>query len=175
MILALAKDEIAILISLGSLSASLLALGFQLWNALRIDRASLKVTMTAVGMYGAGVGGVQVVSLRVVNQGKRPTKLNSLWLQMSRGRWSHRRWWPKPFRRDIGMMLHDVIMGVPPLELPMTLDVGGEAQVFYRQSVVKKGAAEGGYKYCSATAGASTAHGRSPWVKVPTVTANAGS
>jgi hypothetical protein len=169
MIASLERADYAIIISLGSLVASLMALGFQLWNALRLDRATLKVTVASMVMVGVGVS-ESVVTVTVVNQGKRPTNLSSLWLTFQRSRFSHRRFIPRRWRADVGVMLWDEFLNAVQPRLPMTLDVGGEVSVQYRTSVVLRRASADEWRFCTGVAGASTARGRSSPMRVRDLT-----
>ncbi len=167
----IARADLAVLISLGSFFTALTALGFQLWNALRIDRAALKVTVVASIIFGGGMANEPVIAVKVVNQGKRPTMLTSIWLVLSRGRWSHRRVWPKPWRRNAGLLMPERIPGVDDPVLPQVLDVGGEVTLFYRQPTVKARGEEAGYHWCHGTAGGSTASGQSRHMRIARVLA----
>ena len=157
MIAGLAPADQALLISLASLGVALMALGFQLWNALRLDRASLKVTLAAMDIVEAGSPAVSVIAVTVVNSGKRPTKLTSLWLTFRRDRWSHRKLVPRRWRQHVALMTLTEIPGVPEPQLPQVLDVGAEVTVLYPTGVVRQKADEGGWRYCVGAAEASTA------------------
>lgn len=159
LVAAMTRADYALLIALGSLAASLLALGFQLWSALRLDRATIKVTVGTWGVVQAGTPAIGLVLVTAVNQGKRPTKLTSLWLNFSNGRWMHRKFIPKRWRRNVALMMLAPIPGLHQPELPQVLDVGGEVSVYYLSEMVKKRLDEGSWTHCFATAGASTASG----------------
>lgn len=108
----LKRADYALVISLGSLVAALMALGFQLWTAVRLDRATLRVRVSALGLVRPGFPVVSVIAVTVVNRGKRPTKLASLWLMFCRNRWSHRQLIPRRFRKGVAIMTLDEIVGI---------------------------------------------------------------
>lgn len=164
MIQALTTAEYALVVSMGALVTSVTALGFQLWQALRLDRASLRVEVAAMVLIGGGES-LRVVQVTVVNHGKRPTSLTSMWLVTTAGRWSHRRWWPKPLRRNVGLVVTTPHPLLPQPTIPGPLEVGGQVDLYYVISLLEEGIREHKVRYFHGRATASTASGRSRLVK----------
>lgn len=164
----------ALVISIISIVLAVLVLLWNILNATLLDRARLDVTMD-FGM--KLVGGDPntnrtVVAIAATNIGKRPVRLNSLWLAFGRPF----RWWmrlmPKKWRRfkPIAIMLpgDDPMLVALSSEIPTMLGVGETANLYhYEQEDVFTRAKAEGFAHAFSFAVGSTAKGRSRGIRIP--------
>lgn len=71
---------------------AVISLSWQLWYAVRIDRARLKVRAREMQIFGQGMAPIDVVAMTVTNTGRRATVLQSVHLTLGTHGLSDRLW-----------------------------------------------------------------------------------
>src|SRR5207237_670957 len=154
--------------SLGSLAASRLALSWQLYANLRVDAARLRVKVDAWVVGQTRETATPLISVSATNVGKRPTKLTSISLIVGRPRTGWRRLVPRLLRRPYLGVLYDHEVEHMNTTLPVDLDVGDVASVYFRTDVVKE-RSRGRGRHVFGQAEAATAGGKSAALDVSKV------
>ena len=138
--------EIALIVSAASLLVSVLALGWHIFNATRVDRPRLRLSVTCPVMPDGRGNAWEVVSVEAVNTGKRGVRVSGLHLAWG-PQW---RWWrrmmPRRWRAISGGSLlipnytHPV--GSVSTPMPVYLDPWDSAHTLYTRDLVDQRMAE---------------------------------
>lgn len=134
--------QIALLVSAASLLVSVLALGWHIFNATRVDRPRLKMTVTFPVMPDGRGSAWEVVSVEAVNVGKRGVRLSGLHLAWG-PQWA---WWrrilPRRWRAVSGGALLIPEWGHPvgdaSTPLPIYLEPWDSAKTLYTRDLVER-------------------------------------
>lgn len=134
--------EIAFLVSAASLLVSVLALGWHIYNATRVDRPRLRLTVTFPVMPDGRGSAWEVVSVEGVNIGKRGVRLDGLCLAWG-PHWSKwRRLLPRRWRAVSGGALLIPEWGHPlgdaSTQMPTYLEPWDSARTLYTQDLVER-------------------------------------
>lgn len=128
------------------------ALGWQVFTALRVDRAHLRVDVANLSIWGDAPE--ECVFVTATNTGRRPTRLLSLHLALGR-RWRIARLLPRALRPKTSLVINSDKLEYC-TSLPVMLDVGQDATLCLSESLVRQAMARGGKKSIYGMAGAST-------------------
>ncbi len=137
-----------------------LTLAWRIIDQLLVDRARLRVTVEPSQLVSP-VSRELIYTVTATIVGKRPTQLNGLLLALGR----RRKFIPNRFRRKQPVMMNPSDHPSDTV-LPMTLDVGGRAQLFYDKAAVIRASGEVGVRHIYAVAWASTAQAFAKAIKL---------
>lgn len=150
----------ALVFSALSLFIAGLALAWRIIDQLLVDRARLRVTVEPSQLVSP-VSCELIYTVTATNVGKRPTQLSGLLLAMGR----RRKFIPNRFRRQPLVTMNPSDLSSDTV-LPVTLDVGGRAQLFYDRAAVIRASQEVGVGHIYAVAWASTAQAFAKAIKL---------
>lgn len=144
-----------------------LSLGWQLWYAVRIDRARLGVRVASMIIFSHGTASLPVITSTVTNTGRRATVLQSAHITLGRHGLADRLW-PAQYRpkawRGTKSILPFASTDLPLLNsntvLPKRLEPGDEVTTYVRREHVEKALRIQGVDRLHVVASASTARTR---------------
>lgn len=137
-------DEVlvALWISGVSLLVAGASLSWQIYNALRVDRARLEVTVESrVMAWGPGVPPQDVVFVQAINTGKRATFLTGLWLGLGQSKWPPwKRVLPERWRGEFhsGVLVPGTLNVQHGTSIPSRLEPGDLAIALYERDLVMR-------------------------------------
>ena len=133
---------VALWISGISLLVAASSLSWQMWNALRVDRARLQVTVESrVLIRRPGAQPEDVVFVQATNVGKRATYLTGLWLGLGQSKWpTWKRLLPESRRGKFqsGTLVPSHLNQQLGTQIPLRLDTGDFAIAVYERELVEK-------------------------------------
>lgn len=133
---------VALWISGVSLLVAASSLSWQIFNALRVDRARLTVAVESrVLVRKPGYPAEDVVFVQATNAGKRATYLTGLWLGLGRSRWPiWKRLLPKSLRGEFlsGTLVPGHLNQELGTSIPVRLEAGDLAIAVYERQLVER-------------------------------------
>jgi len=142
-------------IAVASFALALFSVGWQVYAALRVDRAVIRVELLAMQIIPSGR---EVYLVTVTNAGRRPTELTSIHLAFGPpwNQWLDKHT-PRRWRRKHSVMVTTTPdLAVMSTTLPRSLDVGATASVSWSRQRVEQAAAAAGFTRIHGRATAST-------------------
>lgn len=149
---------------------AVISLSWQLWYAVRIDRARLKVRTASMQVISQGTPPLDVVAMTVTNAGRRATVLQSVHLTLGRHTMPDRLW-PARFRpsrwRRTKALMPFASSDLPELNqtavLPRRLEPGDEVTTYVQTRHVREALRHVGTDRVHAFASSSTAGSSASW------------
>jgi hypothetical protein len=154
-------------VAIAGLLLASLSLFWQLWYALRVDRAALRVRLSDIQVFEEGRDPLNVLVTTVTNVGRRATVLQSAHLTLGRRglldrvwRFERRpKWWP-----GAKTIMPNIASALPQLNalghLPQRLEPGDEVNIYASRSLVEDALQRASVKFVHVVANASTARQR---------------
>ena len=162
--IALDRADFAVIIACTSAVAAVASLSWQIYHALRVDRAKVTVTVAMnMGLFNPATGeNMRAVIVNATNDGKRATEISFLALTLV----PRTPWYRRLTRRQRGKVQASLLLPGfdDPLlqqgQIPKVLDVGGSTHVVYRRdhvdTLIKQEKAVRIYGTANVSAGATT-------------------
>lgn len=153
------RSDIALFVSCVSLGVALATFGWRVVFDIWLDGSIVKVTLDLMTMTGRPGQLDEVYVVTATNRGRRPTTVTSLWLTFGRPRrgWHRtRRVMTRRLRKKLfskGILMPTPKWSAYNTVLPMRLDVGEQAHVYYERDAVLGELREASYRWMHGAAG----------------------